>query len=42
MSLKFINITFGLSILNQSKDVGKENAISVRERIVAPIYKLFF
>lgn len=41
MWLKLINRTFGLSILNQNEDVGKENAISVRERIVVPVYRLF-
>lgn len=40
MSLKLFNINFGLSILNQNKDVGKD-AISVRERIVATVYRLF-
>lgn len=41
MWLKLINRTFGLSILNQNEDVGKENAISVRERIVVPVYRIF-
>lgn len=39
--MKFINITFGLYILNQNKNVGKENAIRFSDRIVVTIYRPF-